>query len=263
MAQGKLAEILKEVNALPDLSADNIIEQIKTKLQEDKETYKKWEKEGFNVDYPFAELITSKYGATTQNTLLNIAVANNCVNVVNTLIEKKANVNEAPCGWTPLHFAVLNNHIDIVNILIENKANIDAKSNVGLTPLLIALKNGYASIANTLLEKGADRSDIQLFEQAEKKQLLKKAEETHLIKNAIVKGIVVGFVVAAIVATALTFATTLSIPTMIGLVAGSALIASTVVGAGIYMMSKPKTEMGVDGNTKLAFGNVRTCLKSS
>jgi hypothetical protein len=61
----------------------------------------------------------------------------------------------------------------------------------------------------------------------------------------------VGFVVAAIVAIALTFATTLSIPTMIGLVAGSALIASTVVGAGIYMMSKPKTEMGVDGNTKV------------
>ncbi len=92
------------------------------------------------------------------------------------------------------------------------------------------------SIVKTLLEKGADRSEIQP---------LKKAEETHLIKNAIVKGIVVGFVVAAIVATALTFATTLSIPTMIGLVAGSALIASTVVGAGIYMMSKPKTEMGV------------------
>ncbi|MGL9689293.1 MAG: hypothetical protein ACR5K6_06240 [Wolbachia sp.] len=32
---------------------------------------------------------------------------------------------------------------------------------------------------------------------------------------------------------------------MIKLVAGSALIASTVVGADIYMMSKPKTEMGV------------------
>ncbi|MGL9732308.1 MAG: ankyrin repeat domain-containing protein [Wolbachia sp.] len=168
--------------------------------------------------------------------ILSIAVANNCVNVVNTLIEKKANVNEAPCGWTPLHFAVLNNHIDIVNILIENKANIDAKSNVGLTPLLIARKNGYMSIIKTLLEKGADRSEIQS---------LKKAEETHLIKNAIVKGIVVSFVVAAIVATALTFATTLSIPTMIELVAGSALIASTVVGGDIYMMSKPKTEMRV------------------
>ncbi|MCM1000851.1 MAG: hypothetical protein KTV72_00710 [Wolbachia endosymbiont of Melophagus ovinus] len=37
---------------------------------------------------------------------------------------------------------------------------------------------------------------------------------------------------------------------MIGLVAGSALIASTVVGAGIYMMSKPKTEMGIDKNAE-------------
>lgn len=249
MAQEKLAEILKEVNALPDLSADNTIEQIKTKLQEeDKETYEKWEKGDFHVDHPFAELITNKYGATTQNTLLNIAVANNCVNVVNTLIEKKANVNEAPCGWTPLHFAVCNGYTDIVNILIKNEANINAKSNGGLTPLLIAHKNGYVSIASTLLNEGADRSDIQLLEQAEKKQL---------IKNAIVKGIVVGFVVAAIVAAALTFATTLSIPTMIGLVAGSALIASSVVGAGIYMMSKPKTEMGVDGNTKqVALGNM-------
>jgi hypothetical protein len=238
------------------LSAGNVIKQIKTKLQKDKETYEKWEKEDFHVDYPFAELITNKYGATTQNTLLSIAAANGCIEVVKALIKSGANVNEAPCRWTPLHFAVCNGYTDIVNILIKNKANINAKSSGGLTPLLIALKNGYASIANTLLEKGANRSDIQLFEQAEKKQLLKKAEETHLIKNAIVKGIVVGFVVAAIVATALTFATTLSIPTMIGLVAGSALIASTVVGAGIYMMSKPKTEMGVDGNTKLAPENV-------
>lgn len=140
MEQKKLAEILKEVNALPGLSAGNVIEQIKTKLQEDKETYEKWEKEGFNVDYPFAELITNKYGATIQNTLLNIAVANNCVNVVNTLIEKKANVNEAPCGWTPLHFAVCNGYTDIVKTLIENEADINAKSNGGLTPLLIAQK---------------------------------------------------------------------------------------------------------------------------
>ncbi|WCR59052.1 MAG: hypothetical protein PG978_000466 [Wolbachia endosymbiont of Ctenocephalides felis wCfeF] len=241
-AQGKLAEILKEVNALPDLSADNIIEQIKTKLQEeDKETYEKWEKGDFHVDYPFAELITNKYGATTQNTLLSIAAANGCIEVVKALIKSGANVNEAPCGWTPLHFAVCNGYTDIVNILIENKANINAKSNGGWTPLLIAHKNGYMSIVKTLLEKGADRSDIQL---------LKKAEETHLIKNAIVKGIIVGFVVAAVVAAVLTFATTLPIPTMIGLVAGSALIASTIVGAGIYMMSKPKTEMGIDKNAK-------------
>lgn len=33
---------------------------------------------------------------------------------------------------------------------------------------------------------------------------------------------------------------------MIGLVVGSALIASTAVSADIYMMSKPKTEMGID-----------------
>lgn len=32
---------------------------------------------------------------------------------------------------------------------------------------------------------------------------------------------------------------------MIGLVAGFALIASTIVSAGIYIMPKPKTEMGV------------------
>ncbi|MCM1001937.1 ankyrin repeat domain-containing protein [Wolbachia pipientis] len=249
MKQGKLAEILKEVNALPHLSADNIIEQIKTKLQEeDKETYEKWEKKDFHVNCPFAELITNNYGVTTQNTLLNIAVANNYLNVMNTVIERKANVNEAPCGWTPLHFAVLNNHIDIVDILIKNKANINAKSNGGWTPLLIAYKNGYMSIVKTLLEKEADRSDIQLLEQAEKKQL---------IKNAIVKGIIVGSIIAAVVAAALTFATTLPIPTMIGLVAGSALIASTVVGAGIYMMSKSKTEVGIDKDAEqVASGNM-------
>lgn len=106
--------------------------------------------------------------------MLSIAAANGCIEVVKALIKSGANVNEAPCGWTPLHFAVCNGYTDIVNILIENKANINAKSNGGWTPLLIAHKNGYMSIVKTLLEKGADRSDIQL---------LKKAEETHLIKK--------------------------------------------------------------------------------
>lgn len=67
-----------------------------------------------------------------------------------------------------------------------------------------------------------------------------------------------GFVVAAVVAAVLTFATTLPIPTMIGLVAGSALIASTIVGAGIYMMSKPKTEVKVNKNAeRIAPENMR------
>ncbi|WP_353284411.1 hypothetical protein [Wolbachia endosymbiont (group A) of Lasioglossum fulvicorne] len=46
-------------------------------------------------------------------------------------------------------------------------------------------------------------------------------------------------ITAVIVGVALAFATALSVPAIIGLAAGSALI----VGAGQYIMSKPKTKM--------------------
>ncbi|BEP31809.1 MAG: hypothetical protein WBIAU2_00360 [Wolbachia endosymbiont of Drosophila biauraria] len=83
---------------------------------------------------------------------------------------------------------------------------------------------------------------MQLPEKKEEKQIGKNAivkEKEQSAKNAIVKGVIVCFVTAVIVGVALAFATALSVPAIIGLAAGSALI----VGAGQYIMSKPKPEM--------------------
>lgn len=83
---------------------------------------------------------------------------------------------------------------------------------------------------------------MQLPEKKEEKQVGKNAivkEKEQSAKNAIVKGVIVCFVTAVIVGAALAFATALSVLAIIGLAEGSALI----VGAGQYIMPKPKTEM--------------------
>ncbi len=85
---------------------------------------------------------------------------------------------------------------------------------------------------------------MQLPEKKEEKQIRKKMtivkrKRTNLDKKCNCKRCYCVFVTAVIVGVALAFATALSVPAIIGLAAGSALI----VGAGQYIMSKPKPEM--------------------
>ncbi|WP_246226420.1 ankyrin repeat domain-containing protein [Wolbachia endosymbiont of Madathamugadia hiepei] len=178
MEQKKLAEILKEINALPDLSAGNVIEQIKIKLQEDKETYEKWGKED-DINYRLT---------TDCDTLLDIAVENGCIKIVEALLAKGANVNSgiyAPLhtaiiinnkemveilikykadvnlknkydGFTPLHLAVEGDHQEIAEILIKHKANVNLKDDDGLTPLHLAAKEGHKEMVETLIKYKAN-----------------------------------------------------------------------------------------------------------
>lgn len=90
-----------------------------------------------------------------------------------------------------------------------------------------------------MLKNENKKTPKDLTENKDAIQLPEKKEEKQVGKNAIVKGVIVCFVTAVIVGATLALTTALSVLAIIGLVAGSALI----VGAGQYIMSKPKTEM--------------------
>ncbi|WP_255563451.1 ankyrin repeat domain-containing protein [Wolbachia endosymbiont of Bemisia tabaci] len=79
MANERLSEILSTIS---DLNENNIIERVKEELEkEDPDTYKKWQDNGFNINYTFDD----------QSTLLHIAARNDLVNIAKLLIKKGAN----------------------------------------------------------------------------------------------------------------------------------------------------------------------------
>ncbi|WP_245970092.1 ankyrin repeat domain-containing protein [Wolbachia endosymbiont of Bemisia tabaci] len=180
MAYERLSEILSTIN---DLNENNIIERVKEELEkEDPDTYKKWQDNGFNINYTFDD----------QSTLLHIAARNDLVKIAELLIKKGGNVNTADQdGCTPLHCAAHNGHTEIVELLLDTGANVDAVSQAestalhhavsaencqveivkaiiekeaavdiadkyGRTPLCWAIRNGYPEIAKILLENKAD-----------------------------------------------------------------------------------------------------------
>jgi ankyrin repeat protein len=57
---------------------------------------------------------------------------------------------------TPLMIAAGNGNVDIINVLLENKADLNAKGDNGKTSLTIALRRNNLQTAQLLIEKGAD-----------------------------------------------------------------------------------------------------------
>jgi serine/threonine-protein phosphatase 6 regulatory ankyrin repeat subunit B len=99
---------------------------------------------------------------TNGATALHLAVQKGHIEVVKTLLEKRANPNAAinskiPLinGTTPLHVATEAGHLNVVKILLEKGGNIHASIN-GITPLHIAAGRGYLDMVIALLEKGAN-----------------------------------------------------------------------------------------------------------
>ncbi|WP_264685242.1 ankyrin repeat domain-containing protein [Wolbachia endosymbiont (group B) of Parapoynx stratiotata] len=140
--------LLKILRTISDLNENNIIERIKEELEkEDPDTYKKWQDNGFNINYTFDD----------QSTLLHIAARNDLVKIAELLIKKGGNVNTADQdGWNPLHFAAASGSIGVVEILIANGANVNAADQDGCTPLHCAAHNGHKEIVELLLDTGAN-----------------------------------------------------------------------------------------------------------
>lgn len=57
---------------------------------------------------------------------------------------------------TALHYAAGKGCIEIVELLLEKGANVNAEDKNSLSPLSVALRNGHKTVVNALIEHGAD-----------------------------------------------------------------------------------------------------------
>ncbi|MDA7705759.1 ankyrin repeat domain-containing protein, partial [Rickettsiales bacterium] len=100
---------------------------------------------------------TNKDGLTP----LHIAVHNNCVTVVDKLIEAGADKDKGDKNkLSPLHIAAHNNYATIVDRLIEAGADKDKDDKNNNTPLHLAAFNGHTEVVKKLIEAGADKDKI-------------------------------------------------------------------------------------------------------
>lgn len=90
------------------------------------------------------------------NTPLIVAVRQDHVSIVKTLIEAKCNVNKATylAHATPLHYAVSNGSLDCARLLIGAGAEIEAQTSSGRTPLMLACRSGHEQAVDLLLKAG-------------------------------------------------------------------------------------------------------------
>ncbi|WP_265013673.1 MULTISPECIES: ankyrin repeat domain-containing protein [unclassified Wolbachia] len=152
-----LEKVLKTIEAEKDLNLNNIIEKIKTELEEhDQGLYKNWEEGKFDVNYVFSLFFC-------ECTLLTIAAENGYTNIVNVLLEKEVVVDERDhSGNTVLHLAAKNGHVDVVKVLLEKGANVDEKGWRDATPLHFAARNGHASVVEVLLKAEANVNAVDI-----------------------------------------------------------------------------------------------------
>ncbi|WP_265030421.1 ankyrin repeat domain-containing protein [Wolbachia endosymbiont (group B) of Athalia cordata] len=177
-----LQEILKKINDDDKVGSSNIIEKIKSELQQHNvDMYNEWKDNGFDINA----------NSFDGSNLLCLVSGSGYIELAKLLIEKGANVNAQDNeGKTPLHLAVSSSNLDIigvpifirrlidgedenvnlqdniVEILIEKGANINIQDNEGKTPLHLAVSNsslgaeGIAIVVETLIGRDA-KVDIQ------------------------------------------------------------------------------------------------------
>ena len=91
------------------------------------------------------------------------AVEKNDTDKVSELLEAGANPNWSLKATAPLHIAAKNGFYDLVDLLIDKKADLNILDAKRRTPLNIAAESGYLDIVELLLDNGADinKEDIQ------------------------------------------------------------------------------------------------------
>uniref|UniRef100_UPI00333F2B1E ankyrin repeat domain-containing protein n=1 Tax=Wolbachia endosymbiont (group B) of Pilophorus perplexus TaxID=3066160 RepID=UPI00333F2B1E len=254
-----LEKVLRTIEAEKDLNLNNIIEKIKTELEEqDQGLYKNWEEGKFDVNYVFY------IPAYEKLTLLMIAARNGHASVVEVLLKAEANVNEK--GWrdaTPLHFAARNGHASVVEVLLKAEANVNAVDIEGWTPLHVAAGNGHKKTVEVLIQEGANVNAVDRYGKtpldyaegyAKNQDVVKalldarggsfvKARNKAMIAGGV--NTLLGTAIAVALFTTGTITAQL-IPIVIAVVAVTA--AALVVGCATYELLKPSTK--VDGAEK-------------
>ncbi len=89
--------------------------------------------------------------------LLILAVKANRLDIINSLIEKGADLDKACSNdWTPLMYAVQFGYLDIIKVLLNNNADLERVNDHGLSALMLAVRENLLSVVKILIEKGAE-----------------------------------------------------------------------------------------------------------
>ncbi|CVL07334.1 uncharacterized protein FMAN_15398 [Fusarium mangiferae] len=87
---------------------------------------------------------------------LGVACANGCIDVVDVLLKKGADLTVTNRnGWTPLHAASYNGHEHIVDLLLDRGCSADLRDKEGRTPLSCAAEKGHEPVVRRLLAMNA------------------------------------------------------------------------------------------------------------
>ncbi len=128
MSFDKLEEILASIDTDVGLSESNVFRKVEEKLK---------------------QIDTSG--------LLQLAVLKNNKRMVETLIQKEADVNGMDIyDRDPLYYAILHRNTRMVEVLIKNGASVRKKYNDGSTPLHYAILGNKTKIVEHLINNGAD-----------------------------------------------------------------------------------------------------------
>ena len=86
------------------------------------------------------------------------AAKNNSVAVLQRLISKRANLNVAAAGQTPVHWAALGGHRDAMELLLTHGAHANVRDAAGDSPWHWAAQNGFRDMLEKLMHYG-DNTD--------------------------------------------------------------------------------------------------------
>ncbi|GFS44601.1 ankyrin-3 [Nephila pilipes] len=92
-----------------------------------------------------------------ESPFLRLSASNGDLGFTKYCLEKGICVN-AKCiytGLTALHLAVIGNHEEVVNFLLDNKADINAEDNNGSTSIVLSIMGNKKNIVNILVNRGA------------------------------------------------------------------------------------------------------------
>ena len=102
--------------------------------------------------------INSRTGSKLGISPLMLAAMNGHVAAVRTLLEMGSDINAQieTNRNTALTLACFQGRHEVVQLLLEKKANVEHRAKTGLTPLMEAASGGYVEVGRVLLDYGAD-----------------------------------------------------------------------------------------------------------
>ncbi|XP_059621039.1 ankyrin repeat and KH domain-containing protein mask isoform X3 [Phlebotomus argentipes] len=102
--------------------------------------------------------INSRTGSKLGISPLMLAAMNGHTQAVKLLLDMGSDINAQieTNRNTALTLACFQGRHEVVNLLLERKANVEHRAKTGLTPLMEAASGGYIEVGRVLLDKGAD-----------------------------------------------------------------------------------------------------------